>query len=182
MDVHGWFDALRTGHFGFRMDELMKGWHEFEPGMGPAGQLPLEFTIAWGPDDVRHWLDPRGGQFLRQGLAGTITAGGLCEVAPCEGTLELRYFTDHRLRYDFGFQVETKRYHFLGEKVNIQLWNLPVSHTTCFGVVTEADTGRLVSRSVTHFLLETAPVFINSFRLTRRTAEVETADGLPRAA
>ena len=24
-----------------------------EPGRGPAGQLPFEFRIAWGPDDVR---------------------------------------------------------------------------------------------------------------------------------
>lgn len=167
MSIKSLVGALGVGGFGFRIDEVMSGWHEFEPGLGPQGQLPFEFRVTWGPRRVGPWLTPGSGEFLRQELSGTVSAGGLCMDAPCEGTLELRYFTDHRIRYDFDFAVAGKDYHFVGEKVNIQLWNLPVSHTTCFGALKEADTGRLVSRSVTHFHLLTAPRFLATFRLTR---------------
>jgi hypothetical protein len=40
-----------------------------------------------------------------------------------------------------------------------------VSHTTCYGVLTEAASGKLVSKSVTHFRLATAPAFLASLRL-----------------
>lgn len=163
----GWLTALRAGRLGFQMDEVMSGWHEFEPGLGPAGQLPFEFRVTWGPRRLGPWLTPGSGEFLRQDLSGTVRAGGLCDDAPCQGTLELRYFTDHRLRYDFAFEAGGKAYQFVGEKVNIQLWNLPVSHTTCFGVLKDVASGRLVSRSVTHFHLRSAPRFLRTFRLTR---------------
>ncbi|MDY0002169.1 MAG: hypothetical protein RBU30_12800 [Polyangia bacterium] len=167
MQNSGWLKALRAGGLGFKMDEVMSGWHEYEPGFGPPGQLPFEFRVTWGPRRLGPWLNPSSGEFLKQDLAGTVSAGGLTEGAPCNGTLELRYFTDHRLRYDFGFEAGGRPYQFVGEKVNIQLWNLPVSHTTCFGVLKETETGRLVSRSVTHFHLHTAPRFLRTFRLTR---------------
>jgi len=167
MSIKGLFDALGVGNVGFRMDEVMSGWHEFEPGQGPEGQLPFEFRVTWGPRRLGPWLTPGSGEFLTQELSGTLSAGGLCMDASCQGTLELRYFTDHRLRYDFSFNVNGRDYLFVGEKVNIQIWNLPVSHTTCFGVVKEADSGRLVSRSVTHFHLHRAPKFLSTFRLTR---------------
>ena len=164
MMIGNWIKAFQAGHLGFRMDEVMTGWHEFEPGRGPAGQLPFEFRVAWGPDDVRAWASPGSPTFLRQGLEGTVSVGGLCENAPCKGTLELRYFSDHRLRYDFTFEAGGKTWRYVAEKVNIQPWNLPVSHTTAFGVLTEAKTGKLESRSVTHFRLRTSPAFLASFR------------------
>jgi hypothetical protein len=157
--------SLRDMRFGFRMDEVMSGTHVFEPGCGPAGRLPMSFTVTWGPDDVLRWVDPRSGDFLTQTLEGTVTVGGLCEDAPCKGRLELRYFDEHMLRYTFEFEVGGVRYRYLGEKVNIQAWNLPVSHTTCYGVLTEAETGRLISRSVTHFRLSAIPAFLGSLRL-----------------
>ncbi|MBI5486518.1 MAG: hypothetical protein HY905_04225 [Deltaproteobacteria bacterium] len=150
--------------FGFRMDEVMSGTHVFETGAGPQGRHEFSFTVTWGPDDLVRWLDPRSGSFLTQDLDGTVTIGGLCEAAPCKGRLELRYFDEHVLRYRFEFEVRGVHYRYVGEKVNIQPWNLPVSHTTCFGVVTEADTGRLISRSVTHFRLRTVPAFLRSLR------------------
>jgi hypothetical protein len=156
---------VREGRFGFRMDEVMSGTHVFQPGCGPEGHLPFEFTVTWGPDDLRSWLDPQSDDYLSQVLEGTITIGGLCEAAPCKGRLELHYFDEHTLRYTLEFEVGGVRYRYIGEKVNIQAWNLPVSHTTCVGVVTEVETGRLISRSVTHFRLRTIPAFLGSLRL-----------------
>jgi len=132
----------------FTIDEVMTGTHEFEPGAGPEGAHPFEFRIRWGMD----------------GLAGTVTAGGLCEAAPCSGTIELRYLIDKKIRYSFDFVVDGARYHYIGEKVNIRPWNLPVSHTTCFGTLTD-DSEKLISRSVTFFRLRTAPAFLASFKL-----------------
>ena len=154
---------LREG-VGFRIDEVMSGTHDFEPGMGPPGKKPLSFRVTWGADSIARWLTP-GGEFLRGPLEGTIGVEGLCEAAPCRGTLELRYFDEHAIRYAFEFETGGRRYRFVGEKVNIRPWNLPYSHTTCFGRLTEAESGRLVSTSVTHFRLLSLPRFLTSFRI-----------------
>jgi hypothetical protein len=158
-------ELLVAGRLGFAIDETMSGVHEFEPDFGPPGERPLEFRVTWGAKDFLEWLNPRGKEFLRQDLWGTITVGGLCENAACDGTLALRYFDKKKIRYTLNFWVEDKPYRFVGEKVNIRAWNLPVSHTTCFGTITEVDTGRLVSRSVTYFHLKTIPQFAGSLRL-----------------
>lgn len=165
LGLHELRTRIQEKRFGFRMDEVMSGDHWFEPGCGPSGKLPFEFRVTWGPDDIRTWANPFGEAFMCQPLAGTVTVGGLCENAPCEGTLELRYFDEHKLRYRFTFEAGGKRYRYVGEKVNIQPWNLPVSHTTCYGVLTEEDTGKLISKSVTHFRLKTIPGFLASLRL-----------------
>jgi hypothetical protein len=149
---------------GFVMDEVMSGDHTFVPGMGPAGKFPFEFKVTWGPRELGPWINPFSDTFFTQPLEGTVTVGGLCEKAPCKGTLELAYFTEGKIRYSFDFKVKDKEYHFIGEKVNIRPWNLPVSHTTCFGTLVEKESGRLVSRSVTHFRLHTTPVFLASLR------------------
>ena len=164
--LQGLARGLVAGRLGFRIDEVMSGTHEFEAGFGPAGKLPMSFRVTWGPDDIRTWINPGSGEFLTQPLEGTVTVGGLCKDAPCKGRLELRYFDEHALRYTFEFLGCGVRYEYVGEKVNIRPWNLPISHTTCYGRLTEADTGRLVSRSVTHFRLHTAPAFVGSFRFT----------------
>jgi hypothetical protein len=155
---------LREG-VGFQIDEVMSGTHAFEPGMGPPGTKPLQFKVTWGAESIARWFTP-GGEFMRGPLKGTITADGLCREAGCEGTLELRYFDEHTIRYAFEFEADGRRYRFVGEKVNIRPWNLPVSHTTCFGRITEADSGRLVSTSVTFFRLSTLPSFLTSLRIT----------------
>ena len=156
---------LREG-VGFKMDEVMSGEHEFEPGLGPPGRRPLVFKVTWGAKNLANWLTPGGESFMRGPLEGTISVDGLCADAPCKGTLELRYFDEHKIRYAFEFEVSGKRYGFVGEKVNIWPWNLPFSHTTCFGRLTEVETGKLVSTSVTHFRAVSAPAFLLSFRLT----------------
>ena len=160
--------ALRRGPVGFKLHEVMTGHHEFEPGCGPPGRHPMVFRVDWGPRDVRAWLRRGTDTFLSQELEGRVTVGGLCDETPCLGALELRYFDERRIRYAFGFEVQGRAYRYVGEKVNIRVWNLPVSHTTCFGRLVEAETGRLVSTSVTHFRLRTAPRFLTSLRLRLR--------------
>jgi hypothetical protein len=158
-------DRARRGDIGFQMSEVMSGWHEFEPGFGPIGRHEMEFRVDWGPRRLSQWKDPTGGPFLTQPLEGTVTIGGLCREAPCRGTLDLRYLREHRLRYVFEFEADGRCWRFTGEKVNVRPWNLPVSHTTCFGVLVDVKSGALASRSVTHFRLRSIPAFLGSFRL-----------------
>lgn len=158
--------TLSGGRLGYRMDEVMSGFHEFTPGEGPPGRHPMEFRVTWAAPDLRRAFRPGSEDFLVHDLAGEVTVGGLTEGAPCHGTLELRYFRDQSIRYTFDFRVAERDYHFVGEKVNILPWNLAWSHTTCFGRLTDAATGKLVSSSVTFFRLRTTPQFLASFRLT----------------
>ncbi len=162
-------DALKSmieeKRLGFKMTETMTGEHEFVGDAGMEGRHFFEFNVDWGPRELGKWINPFNEEFLVQPLEGTVTVGGLCTDAPCSGTLELRYFKDAKIRYSFEFEAQGTRYRYLGEKVNIKPWNLPVSHTTCFGTLVEADSGKLISRSVTHFRLRTAPAFVASIHL-----------------
>ncbi|MBN2056955.1 hypothetical protein JW905_18660 [bacterium] len=161
-------DTFRTHTLGFTLDEVMSGSMEYMAGAGSPGKQPFDFTVQWGPDSLTAWLNPRDDGFLTQEMTGTITAGDLAEAAPCRGTLELRYFRDRSIRYSFTFTANGIEYRYLGEKVNIRWWNLPFSHTTCFGVITESETNRLVARTVSYFRLRTMPWFLTSFRLRRK--------------
>jgi hypothetical protein len=142
---------------GFRTREVMRGWHELADGEGPPGRHPFEFRARWGPDSIRDWLDPRKPTFLWQELDGEVLAGGLCDWTPCQGTLHLQYVPERRIRYDFDFQVGERVLRYVGEKTNLRLWNLAVTHTTCYGVVTDRRTGKLVSTGTTLFHLRDLP-------------------------
>ena len=141
---------------GFRATETMRGHHEFQGG-GPAGQHPFAFRGTWGPDRLRDWLNPMSDHFMWQELKGEVRAGGLCDWTPMRGTLHLQYLPQRRIRYDFDFEVEGRGYHYVGTKQNIRLWNLPVSHTTCYGTLTERASGRLVSSGVVLFKMRDLP-------------------------
>jgi len=156
---------IRERRVGFLGDEVMTGWHRFEPGFGPPGRHFFEFRVTWGTKHLGRWLDPTGDEFMINDMHGTFTATGLCEDAPCEGILELKYFDEHLLRYVLDFEADGRPHRFVGEKVNIRPWNLPVSHTTCFGRITESDGNRLVSTAECYFRFRTAPRFAASFRL-----------------
>lgn len=156
---------LSDRRLGFAMDEVMSGEHRFEHGCGPEGKHRFEFAVTWGTPSLRAFLDPTGDRFFVTDLAGTVDVGGMGEGIPCRGTLAFRYLTDASIRYEFEFEHGGTGYRFVGEKVDIRPWNLPFSHTTCFGTLTEAEGGRLVSRSVTHFRLWRAPGFLASLRL-----------------
>jgi len=149
---------------GFRTRELMSGEHEFRAGHGPAGRHPFAFRVKWGPDRLGEWLNPLGDRFLWNELEGEILVGGLCDWTPCRGTLDLEYFGPRRIRYTFDLEVAGKTYRYVGDKVDIRAWNLPVSHTTCFGTLVELATGTLVSTSVTRFKMRHLPSMLLSTR------------------
>lgn len=153
----------KEGTLGFRIDETMSGEHWFEPGCGPKGRHAFEFKVTWGSENLAAWMKCIAGGVVSQ-LSGTVTVGGMCEAVPCAGVLEIRYFDEHKIRYQFEFRTGGSRYRFVGEKLNIRPWNLLTSHTTCFGTLTDVETGRLVSRSLTHFRLLSTPGFLRSAR------------------
>lgn len=158
---------------GFTIHEVMSGEHEFVENAGdgetkfPPGKHKFEFKADWGPKNLVDFLNPASDQrFMLSELAGTVTIGGLCENMPVKGSLQLRYVQDQKIRYTFDFSVDGTPYQYVGEKQQIYPWNLPYSHTTCFGTVTNMRTGKVISKSVTHFDLAGLPEFLGTFKLT----------------
>lgn len=148
---------------GFRMNEVMVGTHRFE---GSDNELPMLFHLTWGHRSLRAYYSPFSPDFLKAEARGIITVGGLVEKADCVGSLHLLYFTDRKVRYELAFKDEQgKAYQYVGEKVNIRPWNLHRSHTTCYGTITERDTGTVVSSSVVYFPLSELLTFMKSHRL-----------------
>ncbi len=143
----------------------MTGTHEFEPGFGDPGQKFMEFRGVWGPKHLTEFVNPVSGRFCYNDMTGTVTIEGLCENAPFVGSLELLYFSEAKIRYTFTFEANGTEYLYVGEKINLRPWNLHRTHTTCFGTLSERDTGRLVSKSVTYFKFRTAPASLASARL-----------------
>jgi hypothetical protein len=156
---------LSERRLGFLMDEVMTGTHEFEPGFGEPGQKFMEFRGSWGPKHLTEFLNPLGGRFFYNDMTGHVTVEGLCDRAPFVGSLELLYFSEGKIRYTFTFEVNGTEYLYIGEKRDIRPWNLHRTHTTCYGTLSERDTGRLVSKSITYFRLRSAPQFMASVRL-----------------
>ncbi|MEW6442184.1 MAG: hypothetical protein AB1640_14700 [bacterium] len=155
------------GQVGFRIHETMTGSHEFVGKAGPAGQFPFSFEIDWGADRAADFVNPFSWSgFLTAQAAGVIRAGGLVDASPCEGSLELRYFSEAKVRYRLSFSVERRRYEYIGEKVGIRPWNLHRSHTRCYGVIHDLGSGKEISRSLCVFRLRTLPTFLRSFHLT----------------
>jgi NADP-dependent 3-hydroxy acid dehydrogenase YdfG len=154
----------QTEGIGFMMDETMQGEHSFEPGFGSEGKKRMSFRVTWGTKNLFEWLNPLGPQFMMNELNGTVTVDGLCENAICTGKLELKYFTEQKIRYTFEFESNGQTYVFVGEKRNIYPWNLPYSHTCCFGELREKESNTLISKSITHFDLSSIPEFLGSFR------------------
>ena len=153
---------------GFQIHEVMDGTHEFVSREGPAGEFPFSFELDWGCDRLADFLNPlRKERFFTATSQGVIRVGGLVEEAPCQGTLELRYFTEAKIRYRMIFSVEGKQYEYIGEKVGLRPWNLHRTHTTCYGVIYELASGKEISRSLSYFRLSTMPAFMMSFRRTQ---------------
>ncbi|MDP8254923.1 MAG: hypothetical protein P9M14_04180 [Candidatus Alcyoniella australis] len=156
---------LKEQRLGFMMDEKMSGTHTFAKGAGPEGELPMHFEVTWGNKRMERFINPLGDQFMMNWLRGKVTVGGLCQDAPCEGTLELRYFQEGKIRYTFNFEANGKKYHYVGEKVDIRPWNLHRTHTTCYGKITEIGSGKVISEGIVYFKLNTMPEFMISARL-----------------
>lgn len=159
-------NIIEKKQLGFTMDEVMTGTHQFVDGKGPEGIHPMEFRATWGPDDLLTWANPVGGSFMANNLKGKVDVGGLVVDADCEGTLELKYFAGQKIRYTFQFKDdEGKQYKYVGEKRDIRPWNLHRTHTTCYGTITELETGEIISTGITYFRFSTSLDFVLSFRL-----------------
>lgn len=156
------------GDVGFKMEEVMSGEHEFAT--GKQGKLPMEFKVVWGAESLIDWANPFEEDFMCNSLDGTVTIGGLCKDIPCTGRLELKYFTEQKICYTFYFEVEGEAYEFVGEKRNIYPWNLPYSHTCCFGELRKVGSNKVISNSITHFHWDTLPAFLGSFELIKEQA------------
>ncbi len=156
------------GNVGFKVWEVMSGEHEFTK--GKKGKLPFEFKVDWGPKSIIDFLNPFEEEFFCNDLEGTVTVGGLCEDAPCKGRLELKYFSEQKIRYTFDFEVDGQAYEYLGEKRNIYPWNIPYSHTTCFGELRKSGSDKVISESITHFHWDTLMTSLGSFELVRESA------------
>lgn len=157
----------KVGALGFEMEELMQGEHEFVVGHGPKGKQEMYFKVTWGTQQLLEWLNPFNEEFMVNDLEGVVFIDGLCEEVAVQGTLALKYFTEQKIRYEFEFEVEGEGYIFVGEKRNIYPWNLPYSHTCCFGELRLKATNEIVSTSITHFRLDTLPEFMRSFKLVK---------------
>lgn len=151
---------------GFSMTEIMEGVHHFSPDYSDdTSERAMKFEVVWGSMSMTEFLNPASPNFLTATLKGEVSIEGLCEKALCAGTLKLNYFVDNTIEYNFTFQDFTGiRYYYTGKKVNIKPWNLPTSHTTCFGTVVEEGTGKLVSTSTTFFKFKRIPSFLLSLR------------------
>jgi hypothetical protein len=161
---------LTQRRVGFRIEEKMDGTHrflrDFPPGKVDAGsELPFAFNVTWGHQDLPRYLLPGGDDFLSAEMEGYVTAGGLCLDAPLKGTLELRYFKDASVHYEFEFEAHGRPMRYVGQKRDIRPWNLHRSHTTCYGTVTDVATGDPLSDSVVRFELGMLPTFLASLRL-----------------
>lgn len=153
------------GDLNVRIDELMSGEHEFINGYGPKGKRPFSFRVSWGPKETSSFLFPGSGDFMVADLKGVVNIDGMDNNIPCSGKLEFKYIEEQKIRYTFDFKHDDKFYLFIGEKRNIYPWNLPISHTTCYGEVIEKESGTIISKSITHFHMDTLFEFLGSVRL-----------------
>jgi hypothetical protein len=129
-------------------------------------EYPFSFDVRWGAK-LKDFLNPFSKQFMTAKLNGIVDVGGIGRF-PCVGTLKLDYVNKNKITYEFLFVISHREYKYVGEKVNIKPWNLPASHTTCFGTIIEKYSGTLVSKSITHFRMSTLPSFLKSFTLTNK--------------
>lgn len=159
---------------GFRIDEEMVGFHEFDGDFSyiidgkrkSEGKLFMKFDITWGTNDILDVLNPLSSNFMTFPLTGTITIEDLCYNCPCDGTLNL-YYHKGELCYNIRFLHEGRVYRYTGKKKNIRPWNLPISHTTCYGTTIVRTKFRDwdISKSVLYFNIYTIWDFLKSFRL-----------------
>jgi hypothetical protein len=158
---------------GFQTQELMQGTHHFvDPSYGPSKPAPMYFRIYWG-QHFSAFLSPSHANFLRADATGVISVDGLTAgEIPTIGALDLRYFSDHVLRYELQFNAKGQRFTYVGQKQEVKLWKpwlLPKTHTTCYGSIADGA-GKTISRSVLHFSLAPQNIlfFLKNFRLQFR--------------
>jgi len=154
----------------FAMREVMRGTHHFvDKSLGSTDETEFYFKIKWG-QKFSSFLNPVSPDCFKADAKGVINVSGLTKgEIPTEGSLELRYLTEQKLRYTLNFKVDKKRYQYIGEKVDVKLWQplfLVKTHTTCYGYIKDPK-GEVISRSVTHFELKPQNIisFVASLRV-----------------
>ncbi len=153
---------------GFRMDEMMIGTHTFSGGSYGGRELPLNFSLTWGNDNLIKFLNPRSEEFLVSSARGFITVGGLANKADCKGFLKLMYFSERKIRYELDFKGDDGRaYRYVGEKVNIWPWNLHRTHVTCYATINDTETEKIISSSVVYFPFREIIDFLLSLRFVK---------------
>ena len=135
--------------------------------LGSAADSLFYFRIDWN-GGVPSVFNPLGSDFMTFDAEGMIYVGGLTPgEVPCRGILTVDYFRTKTIRYELDFDLDDELYHYVGEKVDVNLLKplfLIKTHTTCYGTLSRSD-GIIISRSVTHFEPETLVPFIRSFHL-----------------
>lgn len=150
---------------GFEFTEIMEGYH-YMPAISDK-RMPMRFHVKWGTENLKEVLDPSSKAYLMFQLAGVLEIDGIVEKTRTYGYIHLNY-PDNRIQYALHFKSAEKPpendYILMGEKMNIQWWNLPYSHTTCYTTVMNgAD--QIISRGVVFFKLKNAWPFLKSFKL-----------------
>jgi len=141
---------------GFSINEVMSGYDNV--------LRPFVFNVTWGIMNIKDLF--RKGP-MKFNLEGSVLFKG--NTVPCKGHLIIDYFDTHTITYIFSFHHPLcGKLMYVGEKVNIKPWNLLVSHTTCFGTVTQHKDDALISRTLAFFKFRTIPKFLTSFRLRWR--------------
>jgi len=141
---------------GFRISETMSGWYE-DPIDGRREKF--EFELEWGTDDISG-LVGRGFPMMLVVYDGHVKAEGLYRGPIDRGSFMIDY-PRNTIEYYFEFG----KYNYEGMKLDIKLWNLPFSHTTCFGTICN-DECELVSATLTKFKFRTLPKMLSTLRLT----------------
>lgn len=154
---------------GFKINEMMTGSHTFANGSFKGEEMPLKFSLTWGNKSLLKFLNPASKEFLESNASGFITVGGLADNASCAGLLKLMYFTKRKIRYELDFNGDDGRaYKYVGEKINIWPWNIHRTHFTCYGTITDVETGKIISSSVVYFPFKEIAGFILSARIVRQ--------------
>jgi hypothetical protein len=156
---------ILDGIKGFEMVETMEGYHCM-PAISDKN-MDLRFKVKWGTENLKEVLNPSSKQYLMFQMAGVLEAEGIVDKTRAFGYLHLNY-PEHKLQYALQFKSAERPpendYMLIGEKMNVQWWNLPVSHTTCYTtIINGAD--QLISRGVVFFKLKNAWPFIKSLKL-----------------
>jgi len=151
---------------GFHVHEILDGLHEFVAREGPPGEFPFSFELDWGPERLVDFMNPLARDaFLIAKSRGVIRVGELVQEAPCTGTLEFRCFSEAKIRYRLYFSVEETSYEYIGEKIGLRPWNLHRTHTPCYGIIYNLETGKEISRSRSSLRISALPSFLMSLTL-----------------
>ena len=154
---------------GFEFVEVMEGYH-YMPAVTQK-KMSLRFKVKWGTEKLKEVLDPKSPSYLMFQLAGVLEAEGIADKTRTFGYLHLKY-PEHKIQYALQFKSAepppVNDYLLTGEKMNIQWWNLPFSHTTCYTTIINGG-DQLISRGVVFFKLKNAVSFIKSFKIYRNT-------------